>query len=165
MRSAVQARPALLEATFAVAFWFMNSRTTYSMVSMVLLMVACTVGFSPADDAAIRQVMAEQEKAWDAGDIDAFMRGYADSICFTGRKGLTCGKSQVTENYKQSYPDRAAMGDLTFGISEVKPIAADNAWLTGTWRLVRAADTLGGGYTLLWQRTPEGWRIVRDHSY
>jgi ketosteroid isomerase-like protein len=148
-----------------VAFPLMPRRVAYSVVAFLLFGVACAPVFKPQDEAAIRQVMADQEKAWDAGDIDGFMRGYADSICFTGRKGLTCGKSKVTANYKEHYPDRAAMGDLTFGITEVKPIAADNAWLTGTWRLIRATDTLGGGFTLLWQRTPEGWRIIRDHSY
>jgi ketosteroid isomerase-like protein len=31
--------------------------------------------------------------------------------------------------------------------------------------LVRTADTLGGGFTLLWVKEGEAWKIARDHSY
>jgi ketosteroid isomerase-like protein len=57
------------------------------------------------------------------------------------------------------------MGDLTFVVQELVPVGADHAWLTGTWSLSRASDTLGGGYSLLWVREKHGWRIVRDHTY
>ncbi len=117
------------------------------------------------DDSSIRQVMAAQEKAWDAGDIPAFMEGYADSVCFVSKKGSTCGKADVTANYQKSYPDKAAMGDLTFGGVEILSAGANNAWCTGTWELVRAQDTIGGGFSLLWERTAQGWRILRDHTY
>lgn len=120
--------------------------------------------FSPADADSIRAVMDRQEKAWDRGDLDDFMAGYSDSTCFIGRKGLTCGKKEVTASYKEAYPD-TAMGDLTFGITELKAAGADHAWLTGTWRLRFPHDTLGGGFSLLWQREGSHWRILRDHSY
>lgn len=109
--------------------------------------------------------MAEQEQAWDRGDIEAFMQGYSDSVCFIGKRGATCGKAAVTANYRRAYPDAAAMGDLTFDRSEVLAAGADHAWCTGNWRLVRATDTIGGGFSLLWERKAEGWRILRDHTY
>ncbi len=109
--------------------------------------------------------MAEQEAAWDRGDIPGFMAGYADSVCFTSKRGMTCGKADVTANYLRSYPDPEAMGDLTFGIQEVVMASDAHAWVTGTWELVRTQDTLGGGFSLLWQREDEGWRIIRDHTY
>ena len=135
------------------------------MVGAAVLLAGCVEPFQARDEAAIREVMAGQEQAWDRGDIDAFMSGYADDICFIGRKGLTCGKEKVTANYRESYPDRSAMGDLTFGISEVKGAGGGHAWLTGTWQLQRTSDTLAGGFSLLWQKRTEGWRIIRDHSY
>lgn len=129
------------------------------------LLAGCGRSFSPADEAAIRGVMQHQQEAWDRGDIPAFMEGYADSVCFLSRKSRTCGKAEVTVHYQQAYPDQAAMGRLTFGSLEVLGAGADNAWCTGTWRLVRTQDTLGGGFSLFWQRTAAGWRIVRDHTY
>lgn len=116
-------------------------------------------------DAAVRGVMAEQEAAWDRGDIPAFMSGYSDTICFISKKGRTCGKQAVTVNYLKNYPDKSAMGDLRFGIHEMVQIGENNAWLTGTWELYRDSDTIGGGFSLLWAREGKAWRIVRDHTY
>lgn len=121
--------------------------------------------FGTDDEQAIRSVMSGQESAWDRGDIAGFMAGYADTVVFLSPKGTTRGRDAVTANYMRSYPDASAMGDLTFGITEVVPAGADHAWSTGTWRLVRATDTLSGAYSLLWVRQAEGWRIARDHTY
>lgn len=109
--------------------------------------------------------MEGQEAAWDNGDIDGFMTWYADSICFHSPRGNTCGKAQVTENYKHSYPTKEAMGDLEFDLHEVVPAGADHAWVSGSWALNRSSDTLAGAFALLWARQAEGWRIVRDHTY
>ena len=109
--------------------------------------------------------MRHQEQAWDAGDIAGFMVHYSDTICFLGPRWRNCGKAKVQASYERNYPDRAAMGDLTFGITEVLPIGGDQAWCTGTWALYRPADTLSGGFTLLWVLEDGRWRIVRDHTY
>ncbi len=139
----------------------------FKLVALIglLSLVACSPAFRPEDDAAIRIVMAQQEAAWDRGDIPAYMEGYADDVCFTSGKGTTCGREAVTSNYLRKYPDKAAMGDLTFGIDELLPAGQGHAWLTGTWQLVRSADTLGGGFSLLWKKEGKDWRIIRDHSY
>ena len=131
---------------------------------VILGLVSCT-GYSEADERAIRTVLAEQESAWDRGDIPGFMEGYAEEICFFSRQGRTCGKQQVTDNYLKSYPNKEAMGNLAFTIHEVAPVGDDHAWVAGLWELRRTADTLDGGFSLLWQRQAEGWRILRDHSY
>ena len=136
------------------------------LITFQFLLLSCGgSGFSEQDEASIRQVMSMQEKAWDAGDIPGFMEGYADSVCFVSRKGTTCGKAGVTANYLKSYPDKATMGDLTFAGLEVLGAGADHAWCTGSWELIRARDTVGGGFSLLWERTAAGWRILRDHTY
>lgn len=136
-----------------------------SVLVSMLSLGACSSPFGADDDAAIRTVMAEQEAAWDRGDIPTYMEGYADDVCFTSGKDATCGREAVTSNYLRKYPDKAAMGDLTFGINELLPAGNGHAWLTGTWQLVRSADTLGGGFSLLWKKEGRHWRIIRDHSY
>ncbi len=138
---------------------------TALILSFLLSFSSCTGPFTLEDDAAIRAVMAGQEAAWDQGDIPGFMEGYSDTVCFVSRMGTTCGRAAVTANYARNYPDKDAMGDLTFGIQEVLPAGGGHAWLTGTWRLTRASDTLDGGFSLLWVKEAEGWRIARDHTY
>lgn len=131
----------------------------------MLLMIGCgstPVTFGPD---LIRIAMADQQKAWNAGDIKSFMIGYSDTICFINSKGTTCGREAVTANYERSYPDREAMGHLEFGIDEIIPAGEKHAWVTGTWALERTADTLNGGFSLLWVKEKDTWRIVRDHTY
>lgn len=110
-------------------------------------------------------MMAAQEAAWDRGDLPGYMEGYHTDVCFIGKRGRTCGRAAVTRNYERSYPDGDAMGDLQFGIDEVLPVEGNHAWVTGTWQLARQADTLAGGFSLLWQKGGDGWRIIRDQSY
>lgn len=138
--------------------------------AVVLLLVACTSrppAPAPTVDtgSAVRAVMQQQQAAWNQGDIDAFMSGYAPDICFIGASGTTCGRDSVTARYKRRYPDRAAMGELTFSGLEVLPAGDGHAWCTGRWSLARATDTLGGGFSLFWERKGTEWRILRDHTY
>ena len=117
-------------------------------------------------EAAIRAVMREQEKAWNAGDLEGFMAGYwrSDSLRFVGSRGLTYGWRQTLANYQKSYPDRAAMGTLTFTIRSVEKLSRRSAYVIGQWRLVRVAGDLSGYYTLLWKKIGGKWVIVADHS-
>jgi ketosteroid isomerase-like protein len=109
--------------------------------------------------------MAAQEAAWDRGDIPGFMAWYSDTVCFTSSRGTTCGREAVTANYLRSYPDKDAMGDLAFGLQEVLVLEGGHAWVTGSWQLSRTADTLSGGFSLLWVKEGDHWRIARDHTY
>ena len=128
-------------------------------------MQACTTPAGTPTDDAIRIEMDHQVHAWNTGDIPGFMEAYADNACFIGAGGRTCGKAVVTARYRQHYPDRAAMGHLLFDQLEVLEAGAEHAWCTGHWQLLRSQDTLSGGFSLFWERAPEGWRILRDHTY
>ncbi len=135
------------------------------MLLIPVLFFGCADPVTMDERTAIRQVMHAQEEAWDKGDIDGFMKGYSDTICFIGRNGMTCGKDKVSANYQEAYPDRSAMGDLTFGLHEIVLSEDATAWVTGTWELQRGTDTLDGGFSLLWVKEKDGWLIARDHSY
>ncbi len=138
----------------------------FALAAAALLAMACGgPADSSADEQAIRQVVAEQEGAWDRGDVRGFMQGYADDICFFSKRGPTCGKEAVTERYLKAYPDAAAMGDLTFTLFDVRAAGRDHAWVAGAWQLARIQDTLSGGFSLLWEKRGGRWLIIRDHSY
>ena len=134
------------------------------LLPILLLLAGCATPFGDPDREAIAAVMHAQEKEWDAGNIEGFMDGYWDEVCFLGKSDQNCGRAAVTASYKKSYPDAAAMGDLTFATIEVLPAGEGHAWCTGTWQLVRTADTLAGRFSLLWQEREGEWRILRDHS-
>jgi ketosteroid isomerase-like protein len=116
--------------------------------------------------AEIRAVMEAQQTSWNHADIQAFMKGYWNSpeVTFAGSSGVTRGWQPVLDRYRQRYRDAAAMGHLDFSDLEVHPLGRDAAFVLGCWHLKRANDELGGLFTLVFQRFPEGWRIVHDHT-
>ena len=56
------------------------------------------------------------------------------------------------------------MGTLDFSGLEFRFLGPDSA-LVRRWHLKGAADAdIGGVFSLVWQRFPEGWRIIHDHT-
>ena len=116
------------------------------------------------ENKAIEQVMSLQEKAWSAGDIDQFMEGYwkSEKLKFTGSKGTTYGWKETQANYKKGYPDKSAMGKLSFVIKELEFISAEAAVMIGQYTLVRESDTPTGFFTLVWKKIDGKWLITSD---
>jgi len=119
-----------------------------------------------ADRAAISTVLNAQVTAWNRGDVDAFLDGYwrSPELSFSGSSGITRGWDGVRERYKKKYADRAAMGRLDFSGLEFHFLGPDAALVLGHWHLKREAGDIGGVFSLVWQRFPEGWKIVHDHT-
>ena len=119
-----------------------------------------------ADRQAITKVLNDQQKAWNRGDVDAFLKGYWHSpeLTFSGSAGVERGWDGVLARYKKTYPDRAAMGQLDFSQLEFRFLRPDAALVLGHWHLSREKGDIGGVFSLVWQRFPEGWRIIHDHT-
>ena len=117
-------------------------------------------------DRQIRAVLDAQVRAWNAGDLRGFMEGYARSgrTRFQSGGDVSLGWQTVFERYQNRYADRPSMGTLAFSEVEVSPLAPDAALAFGRWRVERAQDATSGLFTLLFRRTPAGWRIVHDHT-
>ncbi len=120
------------------------------------------------DRAAITQLIKNQQISWNKGDIDTFVEAYWHSpdLTFSGASGVQRGFEAVRERYKRVYPDRSTMGQLGFSDLEFHFIGNDGALVLGNWHLTRDKDKgdIGGVFSLVWQRFPEGWRIIHDHT-
>ena len=118
--------------------------------------------------ARIEERMAAQEAAWNAGDLEGFMEPYwqSDSLLFVGSRGPSFGWDTTLANYRKSYPDAAAMGQLTFGVEGIEPAGPHHALMLGSWRLDRTGEfeLLSGWFSLVWERRDGDWVIIRDHS-
>lgn len=123
-------------------------------------------------EAAIRTVLREQVDAWNAGDLTAFMQGYArtDSLRFASGANVRYGWQTTLDSYRRGYPDAAAMGTLAFSDLDIRVLSATDALVFGRWRLAREAANAPphGLFTLLMQKraTADGpaWRVVHDHT-
>jgi ketosteroid isomerase-like protein len=116
---------------------------------------------------AITQLLATQTAAWNRGDVAGFMQGYwrSDSLVFIGKSGLTYGWQPTLDNYRRSYPNAAAMGQLRFDGLRVTPDGPNTAHVVGRWHLTRPGlGDLQGHYLLVLRHLNGQWVIVADHS-
>ena len=118
------------------------------------------------DKEAVMKVLATQQDAWNRGDIEGFMQGYwkSDSLMFVGKMAPVYGWQTTLDHYKKGYPNRAAMGQLTFDIIQVKILDPSNAFVMGGWILLREKDEPGGYFTLWFRKINGEWTIVCDHT-
>ena len=114
----------------------------------------------------ILQVMDAQVAAWNAGDIDGFMRGYwkSEKLVFVSGETVTKGWQPTIDRYKKKYDSREKMGTLQFSDLEVNVLSKDAAAVLGSWALARAGDNPKGKFTLLFRKTKDGWKVVHDHT-
>ena len=128
---------------------------------------------------AVSDLLKTQAEAWNRGDLEAFCSVYADDAAFATPKGLTRGRADVLANYRAAYPDKAAMGWLSFQFLDEKPVRGREVSLLGDarpgrihavtliarWSLTATDGKTRSGLTLLvLHRTGDTWRIVQDAS-
>ena len=159
--------PSNPRSTSAVAHRLRLARTI-AITSCILAMPIASTALSgvPNDIPRIRSVLRAQQEAWNRGDIDGFMKGYArsPSTVFVSGDEVRRGWETVRARYRQKYSDRAKMGRLSFSDIEVTMLSPEAAFVLGRWKLKRANDEPHGRFTLIFKRLPEGWRIVHDHT-
>ncbi|NNF57065.1 MAG: DUF4440 domain-containing protein [Rhodothermaceae bacterium] len=117
-------------------------------------------------EAAVLAVIAFQQEAWNEGDIRSFMAGYSrsDSLVFISGGNLRRGWQANLYAYVRNYPDRSAMGTLSFEELGARALSPTLAIAYGIWRLDRAEDEPWGRFSLLFQKEDDGWRIIHDHT-
>lgn len=137
-------------------------------LSLLVLLLASSlmVCAQSRDEESIRGLLNRQAAAWNRGDLDGFMQGYwqNDSLMFIGQRGPTYGWKNTLDNYKRSYPDTAAMGQLDFSGLIIKKLSRSYYFVIGHWHLQRSIGDLSGAFTLLFRKIKGQWQIICDHS-
>jgi uncharacterized protein (TIGR02246 family) len=137
---------------------------------LVCLFAQNAAAAESAATTAARNVLAVQKDAWNRGDIDAFMQGYArsDTLRFAGGDRFNYGWQATLDSYRKGYPDAAAMGKLDFELVEVRELSPVVVYVFGKWRLTRANEAADkaphGLFTLIVEKTDGTWSITRDHT-
>ena len=143
------------------------------LIAGVLNLIGCTssktsldwqnVNYQNNAKQEISDVMAMQEAAWNEADIDQFMEGYwkSEKLRFSG-SNVTYGWENTKNNYKKGYPNKEAMGRLTFEIKEIELTSAESAILFGRYTLIRKLDQPTGLFTLAWRKIDGKWLITSD---
>jgi ketosteroid isomerase-like protein len=122
--------------------------------------------FDAADDRAVRAVLAAQQDAWNAGDIEGFMAGYdrSDALVFTSGAKIRRGWQETHDKFVASYgAAKDTMGKLAFEILGVQPVGADGAVILGRWSL-DGPNAGSGVFSVVLERQSGAWRVVHDHT-
>jgi len=135
-------------------------------ILVLLLMSSVAVALSQEGEIAVRKLLADQVIAWNAGDVEGFMKGYwnSDSTEFVSGGNIVRGYREVLARYKKTYDTREKMGKLEFAELQIRTISSKFVLAAGVWKLHRAKDQPWGRFTLLIEKKPEGWRIIHDHT-
>ena len=92
----------------------MQTRLTLPVTCCILMAaLVCAEPEQPPNSVAeIQSVLSAQQDAWNRGDIDAFMNGYAQSAStvFVSEDEVRRGWETVRERYRLKYSDRTKMG-------------------------------------------------------
>jgi uncharacterized protein (TIGR02246 family) len=114
--------------------------------------------------AAVLALLERQRQAWNSGDLEGFCAVYAEDARFLSPSGVTQGRAAVLARYQLRYPDRAAMGTLSFDVLEVRE-AAGAVSVAARWTLSFPGKAPASGHTLIvFNLQPAGWRLVQDAS-
>ena len=118
------------------------------------------------DSLAIIDILNKQEKDWNRGDIDEFMKGYlkSEKLIFSGSSGPIYGWKATLDRYKKTYSDKEKMGKLKFEILNVIALSPTVIQLQGKFNLTRSIGDAFGYFTLNWIKVKNRWYIISDHT-
>lgn len=112
-------------------------------------------------------IIEAQAQAWNTGDLDGYMAGYAkiDQLIFTSGAKIRRGYQATYDAFHTKYAqDKSKMGHLAFEVIEVQAVGADGAVVLGKWKLTGSPSDGSGVFSVVLERRPEGWRVVHDHT-
>ena len=122
----------------------------------------------PQQQLDIIKVLLAQEAAWNRGDLAGFSEAYKnspDTLFITS--GVNRGYEGMVDAYRRDYPNRAAMGTLSFSELEAHPLDERFAVVIGRYHLERNKKEGGnadGIFSLVLEKTDKGWKIIVDHT-
>ncbi|HOA37785.1 MAG TPA: nuclear transport factor 2 family protein [Flavihumibacter sp.] len=133
-------------------------------ISILFLSIGAVAQTDPPT--AIRNLMANQQDAWNRGDLVAFMKGYwqSDSLMFIGSKGIVYGYDNTLKRYQTSYSSLEQMGKLRFDILHINRLDENAYLVVGKFYLTRTVGDLSGIFTLTFRRINGEWVITSDHT-
>ena len=131
------------------------------------LLAACAPASTwPADEAEIRSMIQASMEAFNRGDLPGHLAIYDESVTFMTKNGPRSGIAPIEEAFRKSYfRDGLPKQQLSFDQLAPRPLGPDHALVTGKYLLSGGGEPdQSGWFTLIWTRTPKGWRAIHDHS-
>jgi beta-aspartyl-peptidase (threonine type) len=148
-------RVILVVSSILLLFWSAYQLRKY--------MVGDTKG--KAED-AINGLLKNQQTAWNDGNLDKFLAGYllADEVVLQFGMTEVKGRKDLSELYAKQFQSHGQdHGKLAIDPIEIRMITDEAALVRGRWQATyKQSREEGGLFAMLLQKSPGGWRIVRE---
>lgn len=135
-------------------------------LSGICLLVVLTTFSQSKDEKAILAVMREEERTWNAGNIEAYVDLYApsDSTRMIYSRGAVYGKDSILAFYKKYWP-KEKMGQLTLDGERMEKLSKNYYYVSGFFH-VRYTDgkIINGRFSGLMKKINKRWYLYTDHS-
>src|SRR5688500_4067426 len=143
--------------------------SSYLVALLVTSLAACGPDQRAADpkteEAAIRQVIADMEAAWNRGDFRGYMAGFKNpDVVFVSRGEFQRDWQGTLDHYVRDYggsPERR--GRLHFRDVRVEMLGPDAAQLISRYRLEGGERPQDGINTRLMRKVDGKWVIALNH--
>lgn len=150
----------------------MNPSTALTALALLALGIGGCRSETPgvpdwaADESAIRAALQSSADAWNRGDLMGHLAYYVPDVTFMTRNGPRPGVEAIEKAFAEKYfVNGAPRQQLRFEQIAVRSLGADSALATGRFVLQGGGEPeQSGWFTTIWQRRPEGWRTIHDHS-
>lgn len=134
---------------------------------VVILLAACAS--PPAveeDEAQIVAALKASTEAWNRGSLAGHVALYDPSVTMMTRQGPRRGVAPIEEAFSKTYfRDGKPKQQLSMEQAAIRMLSADSALVTGRFVLSGGVEKeQSGWFTLVWIRTPSGWKVVHDHT-
>src|ERR1044071_4249106 len=134
--------------------------------TLLLLLLTLGAAAQTRDEKAILEVMREEERAWNAGNIEAYVNLYADSDStrMIYSTGAVYGKDSILAFYKKYWP-KERMGQLTLDGERLERLSDEYYYTSGFFH-VRYTDgkSVNGRFSGLMKKIKGRWYLYTDHS-
>ena len=119
-----------------------------------------------ADEVEVRRKLQSTAEAWNRADLAGHVAPYADSAAFMTGRGPMIGRDMIEASLRRGFwRDGKPLQTLRYEHVSVRALGANHALVTGRFALAGGARAdATGWFTLVWERGPQGWREIHDHS-
>lgn len=134
--------------------------------TLLSLLFVLTAFAQSKDEKAILAVMREEERVWNAGDIDAYVNLYApsDSTRMLYSSGAVYGKDSILAFYKKYWP-KERMGQLTLDGERLERLSNNYYFVSGFFHVrYPNGKTINGRFSGLMKKIKGKWYLYTDHS-
>lgn len=146
-----------------------NGMVAGPLLACMLFLAACATRpaatDAEAEKAAIRQVIAQMEAAWNRGDFRGYMQGFKNpDVVFVSRGEFQRDWQGTLDHYQRDYggaPERR--GRLRFSDIRIEMLAPDVAQLISRYRLEGGERPQDGINTRLMRKVNGRWVIALNH--